>query len=299
MSFTHSRRPALRLPRESYADPSAIFFVTIGVLDRARVFDAKEFAVAVVDVLRRHAERSGVELFAYCIMPDHVHLLVRPSTRCDVVDFVGQFKSLAARESWRHGSAERSGNLVLGSSPSHRREWPARGRVHPRQPGPRRPRHRLDAVPVLGSPLAGLPGTSPLRGGQAPAPPESLNPASFRSAVLKSSSRARVLLRSSPWRSVSLGDTRGGLFRCGGGLSPGQTLELSRVWWWGRRPCLPRIPQQRVSGLDGAAVSDRHHQISAPTAFALGLVDQRAQFSGGSCGYPYEGPKSWNTTPQR
>jgi len=36
-------------------------------------------------------------------MPDHVHLLMSPSETCSVVTFVGQFKNLVLRSSWKHG----------------------------------------------------------------------------------------------------------------------------------------------------------------------------------------------------
>lgn len=40
---------------------------------------------------------------AYCVMPDHVHLVLEPAPGCDVITFVGQFKNLAQRALWRLG----------------------------------------------------------------------------------------------------------------------------------------------------------------------------------------------------
>ncbi len=42
-------------------------------------------------------------MYAYCVMPDHVHLVVSPSPSCDIVQFVGAFKNLAQRAAWRLG----------------------------------------------------------------------------------------------------------------------------------------------------------------------------------------------------
>ena len=36
-------------------------------------------------------------------MPDHVLLILGTSPTCDIVTFVGQFKTLAQREAWRRG----------------------------------------------------------------------------------------------------------------------------------------------------------------------------------------------------
>jgi REP element-mobilizing transposase RayT len=46
---------------------------------------------------------TGVAVYAYCVMPDHVHLVIEPSPDCDLVTFVGQFKNLAQRAAWALG----------------------------------------------------------------------------------------------------------------------------------------------------------------------------------------------------
>ena len=44
-----------------------------------------------------------MQVFAYCLMPNHVHLVLGPSSSCDIVTFVGQFKNLAQRQVWKLG----------------------------------------------------------------------------------------------------------------------------------------------------------------------------------------------------
>jgi len=77
--------------------------VTIGLRDRRRAFAAVRIAAAAVEVLRRHAARTGVPVYAYCLMPDHVHLVLGPSKDCDIVEFVGQLKNLVQRAAWKLG----------------------------------------------------------------------------------------------------------------------------------------------------------------------------------------------------
>ena len=98
-----SRRASLRLTADAYADVHAICSVTIGVDGRAPIFGDRDLATDVVEVLRRHAARTDVAVWAYCVMPDHVHLVLTPSATCDIVSFVGQFKSLALRAAWKRG----------------------------------------------------------------------------------------------------------------------------------------------------------------------------------------------------
>lgn len=93
----------IRLAAHAYAVEGAICSVTIGLRDRAPRFADARFAAAAVEVLGERAAQMGVQVFAYCFMPDHVHLLLAPSVRCDVITFVGQFKNLAQRRFWELG----------------------------------------------------------------------------------------------------------------------------------------------------------------------------------------------------
>ena len=77
--------------------------ITIAAKGRAPVFACLAVAAAAVDVLRRHAAASGVPVYAWCVLPDHVHLILGASPTCDVGTCVGQVKTLAQREAWRRG----------------------------------------------------------------------------------------------------------------------------------------------------------------------------------------------------
>ena len=56
-----------------------------------------------MEALNGHATKTGVPIYGYCVMPDHVHLVLGPSATCDIVTFVGQFKNLAQRAAWQRG----------------------------------------------------------------------------------------------------------------------------------------------------------------------------------------------------
>ena len=67
------------------------------------MFGDPAVAAAAVEVLRERAAAAAVPVYGYCVMPDHVHLVLGPSPSCDIVTFVGQFKNLAQRAAWQHG----------------------------------------------------------------------------------------------------------------------------------------------------------------------------------------------------
>jgi putative transposase len=93
----------IRLDADTYARPGVICSITMAVAGRRSIFTDSALAEAAVDVFRRRAGETGVLVYAYCLMPDHVHLLLGPSDRCDIVSFVGQYKNLVQRAAWKRG----------------------------------------------------------------------------------------------------------------------------------------------------------------------------------------------------
>ena len=97
------RHKRIRLGAGDYGRPGTICSVTIAVRDREPIFTNPDIASAAVDVLRVRSTRSAIKVYGYCVMPDHVHMIIEPSGTCDIVTFVGQFKSLSLRQAWAHG----------------------------------------------------------------------------------------------------------------------------------------------------------------------------------------------------
>lgn len=102
-TWLHPQRTRARLSSDIYAQLGAICSVTIAVRNRQRVFADRNVASAAVDVLLAHAQRTNVPLYCFCVMPDHVHLLLSASSSCDIITFIGQFKNLSLRASWKYG----------------------------------------------------------------------------------------------------------------------------------------------------------------------------------------------------
>ena len=58
----------------------------------------------MTESLLRTAALNEVLLHAFCVMPDHVHLIASPSHRCDIVQLVGRIKGHATRALRAHGT---------------------------------------------------------------------------------------------------------------------------------------------------------------------------------------------------
>lgn len=96
------QRPPRLLPH-AYTDTSAVFTVAFATEKRVRVFARADVAAAMASTIREHAEATGTVVYAYCVMPDHVHVLLTPSPTHSVNAFIGQVKNLGQRNAWSLG----------------------------------------------------------------------------------------------------------------------------------------------------------------------------------------------------
>jgi putative transposase len=110
------KRRQIRLPAAVYGESGARVLVTFTVVDRKPVFTDPALAAACVELIQEQAGTDAIGVLAYCLMPDHVHLLVRVDGRVDVIQFVKSFKSRSTRMAWTHGH---SGQLWQRSFHDH------------------------------------------------------------------------------------------------------------------------------------------------------------------------------------
>lgn len=103
--FVH--RPAPRNPpleREVYARAGRSVFLTIRAAGKTSPFAADAFNARIVAALLDERRRSRCSLYAYRLMPDHLHVLVSPSSEGDsVLDMIRRFKGASTRIAWRYG----------------------------------------------------------------------------------------------------------------------------------------------------------------------------------------------------
>jgi putative transposase len=105
-SFRHAYVPSKnqRLSAEQYAIAGNVGFFTIGAYENNVPFVVDDLDKAIIMTLLAERLRLGIELHVYCLMPDHLHVLIGPKeTGCCMLTFVDQFKGKSTRVSWAHG----------------------------------------------------------------------------------------------------------------------------------------------------------------------------------------------------
>jgi len=74
------------------------YLITTNVLKRAQLFDDIEYASALSKIIIVVCRKLDCELYAYCIMPDHIHLLLQTNAENTISKVMQQIKSLSAKE---------------------------------------------------------------------------------------------------------------------------------------------------------------------------------------------------------
>jgi REP element-mobilizing transposase RayT len=105
MSDLPKRKPH-RLSPELYQDDGRAFSITIASAPRLPVFVEGEFAQTCIRILSELRDLHGIPVYAYCLMPDHVHLLIGATAAMPVPRFIQEWKSRCYRERRRLGNPQ-------------------------------------------------------------------------------------------------------------------------------------------------------------------------------------------------
>lgn len=84
-----------RVPRNAVAAAGSVFHVIARGNNKMRIFHDKEDYAAYLAVLDAMARSFGVSIFHYCLMPNHVHLELRPDG--DISAFMQSVQGTYAR----------------------------------------------------------------------------------------------------------------------------------------------------------------------------------------------------------
>jgi putative transposase len=110
----HRQRKKHRLPMECYTASDCEFFFTLCARHQGEPFRNPELAKAVIEALMWRKQHHGWTMFCYCLMPDHLHLIVRlPPHQIryftagargvvpeGILDHIGNFKKFTTTQIW-------------------------------------------------------------------------------------------------------------------------------------------------------------------------------------------------------
>ena len=101
---SYPRRKWLRLETFDYSDPDHVYFVTLCARHLSSPFADSGLASAIVDALLYRSRTGAWKLYAYVLMPDHLHAALSPVDNGRTVsELVRDFKTYTTRIGWEHG----------------------------------------------------------------------------------------------------------------------------------------------------------------------------------------------------
>jgi REP element-mobilizing transposase RayT len=80
-----------------FHNPDGLYFVTFAVQGWVDVFTRNEYKDILVDNLSYCQKEKGLELFAWCIMTNHVHLIAKAEGKNSLQDILRDFKKYTSK----------------------------------------------------------------------------------------------------------------------------------------------------------------------------------------------------------
>ena len=77
--------------------PDAAYFISFATVNWVDVFTSEIYFQIIIDSIKYCREKKGMELYAYCIMPDHIHMMFR-SVNNDAAGLIRDFKGFTSRK---------------------------------------------------------------------------------------------------------------------------------------------------------------------------------------------------------
>jgi putative transposase len=74
-----------------------VYFVTLTVIGWVDVFTRKNHKLTIIDSLKYCQKHKGLELYAYCLMSSHLHMIVAGKDNCHLSDILRDFKKYTSK----------------------------------------------------------------------------------------------------------------------------------------------------------------------------------------------------------
>ncbi len=94
-------------------DKNGAYFITMTIVDWIDIFTRKEQKLLIIDSLKYCQQNKGLEIYCWCLMPSHLHLICRATGDDGMSDILRDFKKFTSKAIIK--------NIL--DEPESRREW--------------------------------------------------------------------------------------------------------------------------------------------------------------------------------
>lgn len=81
----------------NFHNPDGVYFISFAVVEWMDVFTRNEYKNILIDSLSYCQQNKGMEIFAWCIMSNHVHLIFRSTKGQKPESLIGDFKRFTSK----------------------------------------------------------------------------------------------------------------------------------------------------------------------------------------------------------
>lgn len=89
------------------------YYITMTVINWIDIFTRKNHCDVIIESLKWCQKEKGLNIFAYCIMSSHIHMLINTNEPFDLKDVIRDFKKFTAKKIISQ----------IQNEPESRREW--------------------------------------------------------------------------------------------------------------------------------------------------------------------------------
>ncbi len=99
--------------RYKISEQDKAYFITMTVVGWIDIFTRKEQKFIIIDSLKYCQQNKGLEIYGWCLMPSHLHLICRASGKIGMSDILRDFKKYTSKAIVRQ----------IKEEPESRQEW--------------------------------------------------------------------------------------------------------------------------------------------------------------------------------
>jgi len=85
------------MPLDSFDDSGHLYFITASVVEWYPLFDDERYTNVILDAFSVYRDRKDILLFAFVIMPSHIHFIAKPLKKT-IGEFLQSFGSYTAHK---------------------------------------------------------------------------------------------------------------------------------------------------------------------------------------------------------
>ena len=90
-------KPVCMSQKYPIAEPRGCYLVTLNTIDRVDLFIRPFFKQIIVESLNYFIEKKGLSVYGWCLMTNHLHLIVQPRDGFELSALISDFKAFTAK----------------------------------------------------------------------------------------------------------------------------------------------------------------------------------------------------------